>query len=103
MAIDKINNVNPINQTSKVNRATPVSKTSADSIQISSEARDMLSQNRIDETLSKIPDIRMDKVQEAKERLSTYMDNGVIRKDVLEKMSEAMIDEMFFPSITDGL
>lgn len=103
MAIDKINNVNAVDQTNKVNRTSKVSSTGSDSIEISNESKAILEQNRIDEALSKISDIRMGKVQDAKARLSTYMENGVIRKDVLDNMADAIIDDLFGVSVIDDI
>ncbi len=103
MAIDKINNVNAINQNGKVNKTSKVSSNGNDRIEISSESKAILEQKNIDEALALTPDIRMDKVELAKARLSTYMENGVIRKDVLDKMTNAIVDDLFGISIIDDI
>lgn len=94
MAIDKVNNINQINQVNKVNKVNRTSPVGNDRIEISSEAKAVIELQKMDEALKAIPDVRMDKVEAAKARLSTYMENGIIKEDVLDKMAANILDDL---------
>ncbi len=94
MAIDKVNNVNAVNQINKVNKVSKSLPVGNDRIEISSEAKEVLELQKMDEALKAIPDIRIDKVEAAKARLSTYMENGVIKEEILDKMAANILDDL---------
>ncbi len=94
MAIDKVNNVNAVNQINKVGKVHRTSSVGSDRIEISSEAKAVIEMQKMDEALKAIPDVRLDKVEAAKARLSTYMENGVIREDILDKMAANILDDL---------
>ncbi len=94
MAIDKVNNVNAINQINRVNKVNKSLPVGNDRIEISSEAKTVIELQKMDEALKAIPDVRMDKVEAAKARLSTYMENGVIKEEILDKMAANILDDL---------
>lgn len=103
MAIEKINGVNGIQQTDKTGKVEKTSSVSSrDKIEFSSESKAIVEQKRIEEIVKNTSDIRLDKVEAAKIRLQSYMKDGVIREDVLEKMTSAIVDDFFgFENVED--
>lgn len=90
MTIDRLGPIDPAAQFNKANKGSkPVKKDNADSISVSSQAKEMGEIFQATENIRKSPDIRMDKVEEAKRKLQdpTYIDQKVV-ESVADKVME---------------
>ena len=94
MTIDKIGGTSNIQQKSNVKYNDKVSKTGSDRIEISNESRLALQNERLINIVKKAPDVREEKIAEAKQRLELYMKDGALREEVLNSLANSIIDSM---------
>ncbi|MGA2141878.1 MAG: flagellar biosynthesis anti-sigma factor FlgM [Brevinematales bacterium] len=91
MEIRGIDNVRGIDNNSKINKIAKKDNDSArvpDSADISKEAKQLAEEAKIRETMARVPDIREDKVQEAREKLQ----NGSYNKEeVMNTVAERLM------------
>jgi negative regulator of flagellin synthesis FlgM len=82
-----IDAVSKQNKTSKVTK--PVNAEGKDSIKISSDAKAMAEVYGVAETVKVTPDVRMDRIEEVREKLKdpSYIDNKVI-----ESVADSVLD-----------
>jgi len=89
MSIDKIGRVNNYNNVNKVKPKNNIEKAEgSDSVSISREALSMAETSRIMDIVKSAPDVRADKVQEAKAKLNdpNYLSDGKIIESVGDKL-----------------
>ncbi len=83
MRIDQLGGINPLNSVQNTNRAHKVDgvKHSADSISVSSEAKEMAEMYYLDEVADETPDVRADLVAQIKEKIKdpSYLSPETIR------------------------
>lgn len=90
MAIDKIGHINNYNDIHKVNKSKNIKKSqAADSVNISNEAYNLADNKKIMDIVKNAPDIRLDKVSQAKANI----DNPAY----LEKAIQSIADKIFTP------
>ena len=92
MGIDKIQNVNFNNGYNKINKNKSLNKTSSsDSVNISEEAINKAETSKIMDIVKNSPDIREDKVREAKENINNpdYI-NEAIAKSLADKIMDLL-------------
>ncbi|MEI0603671.1 flagellar biosynthesis anti-sigma factor FlgM [Brachyspira alvinipulli] len=94
MTIDKIGGTSNIQQKSNVKYNDKVSKTGSDRIEISNESRLALQNERLINIVKEAPDVREEKIAEAKQRLELYMKDGALREEVLNSLANSIIDSM---------
>ncbi len=88
-----INSLSPVDPVSKQNKTSkvvkPVSTGGKDSIQISSDAKAMAEVYNAAETVKASPDVRMDRIEEVREKLKdpSYIDNKII-----ESVADSVMD-----------
>jgi anti-sigma28 factor (negative regulator of flagellin synthesis) len=91
MEIRGVDNVRGIDNNSKINKIVKKDSDSVqvpDSADISKEAKQLAEEAKIRETMARVPDIREDKVQEAKEKLQ----NGSYNKEeVMNTVAERLM------------
>ncbi len=91
MEIRGIDNVRGIDNNSKINKLVKKDNESTqvpDSAEISKEAKQLAEEAKIRETLAKVPDVREDKIQQAKEKL----ENGAYNKEeVINTVAERLM------------
>jgi anti-sigma28 factor (negative regulator of flagellin synthesis) len=91
MEIRGIDNVRGIDNNSKINRVVKKDNESAqvpDSADISIEAKQLAEEAKIRETMGKIPDVREDRIQEAREKLQSGAYN---RDEVINTVAERLM------------
>ncbi|MDA3941528.1 MAG: flagellar biosynthesis anti-sigma factor FlgM [Spirochaetia bacterium] len=86
-SLDHIDAVSKQNKTNKVSK--PVVSGGKDSIKISSDAKAMAEIYNASETVKATPDVRMDRIEEVREKLKdpSYIDNLVI-----ESVADSVMD-----------
>ncbi|MBN2545489.1 MAG: flagellar biosynthesis anti-sigma factor FlgM [Spirochaetes bacterium] len=90
MGIDKIGPINNYNRYEKINKKSPIDKsTSSDSVNISKEALNMAETNKIIEILNNTPDVRADKIKMLKEKIN---DPDYINETVTGAVADKLID-----------
>ena len=90
MTIDKLGSVNPVQNFNKTEKTVKSSyKTEKDSISVSSEARAMGEIYKAAETVKQAPDIRMDRVEEARRKIN---DPSYINEAVINTVADKIID-----------
>ncbi|WP_157150995.1 flagellar biosynthesis anti-sigma factor FlgM [Brachyspira sp. SAP_772] len=94
MTIDKIGGTQNIQFNSKVKYSDKTSQLGSDRLEISNESKIALQNKRLVELVKQSPDIREEKVAEAKKRLEMYMKDGALRKEVLNSLANSIIDVM---------
>lgn len=94
MTIDKIGGVSNIQQKSSVRHNEKISNPGYDSIDISKESEIALQNKKLISIIKNTPDIREEKVAEAKKRLELYMQEGALREEVLNSLANSIIDSM---------
>ncbi len=94
MTIDKIGGVSNIQQKSSVRHNEKISNPGYDSIDISKESEIALQNEKLISIIKNTPDIREEKVAEAKKRLELYMQEGALREEVLNSLANSIIDSM---------
>ena len=94
MTIDKIGGTSNIQQKSNVKYNDKVSKTGSDRIEISNESRLALQNERLINIVKEAPDVREEKIAEAKQRLELYMKDGALREEVLNSLANSIIESM---------
>ena len=88
-----INSLGPVDPVSKQNKTSkvvkPVNTGGKDSIQISGDAKAMAEVYNTAETVKASPDVRMDRIEEVREKLKdpSYIDNKII-----ESVAESVMD-----------
>jgi anti-sigma28 factor (negative regulator of flagellin synthesis) len=91
MEIRGIDNVRGIDNNSKINKIVKKDNESTqvpDSADISVEAKQLAEEAKIRETMAKTPDVREDKIQQAKEKLQ----NGAYNKEeVMNTVAERLM------------
>jgi len=90
MNINSLGPVEPVSKQNKTSKAVkPVNTGGKDSIQISSDAKAMAEVYNTAETVKASPDIRMDRVEEVKEKLKdpAYIDNKIV-----EAVADSVMD-----------
>ncbi len=90
MNINSLGPVDPVSKQNKTNNVVkPVSTDSKDSIQISNDAKAMAEVYSVAETVKASPDVRMDRIEEVREKLKdpSYIDNKVI-----ESVADSVMD-----------
>ena len=94
MTIDKIGGAANIQQKSNVRQNEKVSNIGSDRIDISKESEWALENEKLISIIKNAPDIREEKVAEAKKRLELYMQDGALREEVLNSLASSIIDSM---------
>ena len=94
MTIDKIGGAANIQQKSNVRHNEKVSNIGYDRIDISKESEIALQNEKLISIIKDTPDIREEKVAEAKKRLELYMQEGALREEVLNSLANSIIDSM---------
>lgn len=94
MTIDKIGSAANIQQKSNVRQNGKVSNIDSDRIDISKESKLALQNEKLISIIKDAPDIREEKVAEAKKRLELYMQDGALREEVLNSLASSIIDSM---------
>ena len=94
MTIDKIGGAANIQQKSNVRQNEKVSNIGSDRIDISKESKLVLQNEKLISIIKDAPDIREEKVAEAKKRLELYMQDGALREEVLNSLASSIIDSM---------
>ncbi|MDX9800667.1 MAG: flagellar biosynthesis anti-sigma factor FlgM [Spirochaetia bacterium] len=90
MTIDKLGSINPVQNYNKTDKPVKSSnKTENDSISVSSEARVMGELLKAAEAVKQSPDIRMDRVEEVKRKMS---DPDYINDAVINSVADKIID-----------
>ncbi len=90
MTIDKLGSINPIQSYNKSEKtAKTAQKTESDSISVSSEARAMGEIFQVAEAVRETPDIRMDRIEEVKQKLN---DPDYINDKVINSVADKIID-----------
>ena len=93
MTIDKIGGASNIQPKSNVRHNEKVSNI-GDRIDISNESKIALQNEKLISIIKDTPDIREEKVAEAKKRLELYMQEGALREEVLNSLANSIIDSM---------
>ncbi len=91
MEIRGIDNVRGIDNNSKINKVVKKDSDAAqvqDSTEISVEAKQLAEEAKIRETMARVPDVRADKVQEAKEKLKSGEYN---KEEVINTVAERLM------------
>lgn len=94
MTIDKIGGTSNIQQKSNIKYNEKVSKMGSDRIEISNESRIALQNEKLVNIIKEAPDVREEKIAEAKKRLELYMQDGALREEVLNSLANSIIDSM---------
>ena len=94
MTIDKIGGAANIQQKSNVRHNEKVSNIGYDRLDISKESEIALQNEKLISIIKDTPDIREEKVAEAKKRLEMYMQEGALREEVLKSLADSIIDSM---------
>jgi len=90
MTIDRLGSIDPASNYNKTGKASKtVKKDTSDTIAVSAEARSKAEIFAATESVRNTPDIRMDKVEEAKRKLQ---DPSYISKKVVESVADKIID-----------
>jgi negative regulator of flagellin synthesis FlgM len=92
MTIDRINSIDPVQPGKKPGRTSQVNDTSkADSINISSEAKEKAEILRVQELAAAAPELRAERVAELKEKINdpSYINDRVINATA-DKLMEAL-------------
>ncbi len=94
MTIDKIGGTSNIQPKSNIRYNDKASKVGSDRIEISNESMTALQNEKLISIIKNAPDIREDKVAEAKQRLELYMKDGALREEVLNSLANSIIDSI---------
>lgn len=94
MTIHKIDGASNIQQKSNIRQSEKVSNIGSDRIDISKESKIALQNEKLISIIKNMPDIREEKVAEAKKRLELYMQDGALREEVLNSLANSIIDSM---------
>ena len=94
MTIEKIGGAANIQQKSNVRHNEKVSNIGYDRIDISKESEIALQNEKLISIIKDTPDIREEKIAEAKKRLEMYMQEGALREEVLKSLADSIIDSM---------
>jgi negative regulator of flagellin synthesis FlgM len=95
MSIDRIGPSNNIQPSQKSNKAAKTNAPKgADRIDISPEARAKADQLRQMDIIKSAPDIREEKVAQAKANLEKYFQNGSLDETVADALSDKLIDTL---------
>ena len=94
MTMDKIGGAANIQQKSNVMHNEKVSNIGYDRIDISKESEIALQNEKLLSIVRNAPDVREEKVAEAKKRLEMYMQEGALREEVLNSLANSIIDSM---------
>ena len=94
MTIDKIGGTQNIQFNSKVKYSDGPSQLGSDKIEISNESKIALQNKKLIDIVKQSPEIREEKVAEAKKRLEMYMKDGALRKEVVNSLANSIIDAM---------
>lgn len=92
MGIDKIGPINNYNKINNIKKKNSLKKSeSTDSVNISSEAKNMAETNKILEIVKNAPDVRADKVKEIKAKINNpdYI-NKMVAESLADKIIEAL-------------
>ena len=90
MNINSLGHVNSVTNQNKTNKVSkPVATDGKDSIKISNDAKAMAEVYSASETVKATPDVRMDRIEEVKEKLKdpSYIDNKIV-----ESVAESVMD-----------
>lgn len=94
MTIDKIGGAANIQQKSNVRHNEKVSNRGYDRVDISKASEIALQNEKLISIIKDTPDVREEKVAEAKKRLELYMQEGALREEVLNSLANSIIDSM---------
>ena len=90
MTIDKLGPIDPVSKFNKTNKTDRKDKTSkSDSVNISSDAKNMSEVYKAIEEVKLSPDIRLEKIEEIKKKLQ---DPNYIDQKVLESVADSIMD-----------
>lgn len=95
MTIDKIGATNNIQKTKEIKQIDTSKTVQTDRVDISAEAKEKAHVERFMKIVADSPEIREDKVIQARERLQSYMENGTVKKEILDKLANAMTASIF--------
>ena len=90
MNVERLGPLEPVakqNKTNKVSR--PVKNNGSDSINISSDAKTMGEVYRVSEAVKSTPEVRMDRIEEVKEKLK---DPSYIDEKIVESVADSIMD-----------
>jgi len=89
MTVERIGPLDPPQNSKKTNKpARPTAKSDVDSINVSQEARKLAAASKAQESMKAAPDVRVDKVEEAKRKLQ---DPSYPSQEVIEKTAEGVL------------
>lgn len=94
MTIDKIGGAANIQQKSNVRHNEKVSNIGYDRVDISKASEIALQNEKLISIIKDTPDVREEKVAEAKKRLELYMQEGALREEVLNSLANSIIDSI---------
>lgn len=95
MTIDKIGGINNIQAGNDVKKTAKVNDIGTDSVHISEESKSIMQREYLLNIVKNSPDIREDKVIEAKEKLKLYDSNITEKNKVIESLAESLTASMF--------
>lgn len=95
MTVDKIGGAGNIQPSSNIKPIDKTSSVGVDRIEISNESKLALQREHLFSIVKQAPDIREDKVLEARKRLDSYMKDGVIKEEVLNALADSFTDSIF--------
>lgn len=90
MNVERLGPLEPIAKQNNSNKVSkPVKKNGTDSINISSDAKTMGEVYQVSEVVKTSPDVRMDRIEEVKEKLK---DPAYIDDKIVESVADSIID-----------
>lgn len=101
MTIDKIGGVGGLQPSSNIKHVDKSAGIGTDKVEISNEAKLALEQEQLLEITLNAPEIRQDKVLEAKARLEMYMKDEALKEKVLMSMAESLTDAIFSKEVEE--
>lgn len=91
--IGKISDVSAVSGPAKASGPAPAAKAS-DSVRISSDALKRAEVQSYIEIVKNAPDVRADKVAEAKSRLASYMQDTALQGRVIDQVAQEIINQL---------
>lgn len=94
MNINKIGGISNNYPSGNYNKTQKESQSHSDSVNISETAKNRISLQKALELVKNTADVRQDKIEAAKNRLSEYFTEGNINSEVTEKIAQKIIEDM---------
>ncbi|MCK5154105.1 MAG: flagellar biosynthesis anti-sigma factor FlgM [Spirochaetales bacterium] len=90
MNINSLGHINSVTNQKKTDKVSkPVDVGGKDSIKISNDAKAMAEMYAVSETVKTAPDVRMDRIEEVREKLK---DPSYIDSKIIESVAESVLD-----------